>query len=821
MAEAGQGIGTVQIEEELKRSYLDYAMSVIIARALPDARDGLKPVQRRILYAMRELNLTPDRQHTKSAKVTGEVAGNYHPHGGEVIYPTIARLAQPFNMRYPLVDGQGNFGSVDGDPPAAMRYTEVRLTPYAMECLEDIDRETVDWRPNYLQDREEPVVLPGKFPNLLCNGGAGIAVGMATNIPPHNLTEVINALLHRIRKPDCSLDEIMEHLPGPDFPTAGLILGVKGIRQAYETGRGSIIMQARHQIEPMEHGKAAIVITELPYQVNKRTLLENIDLLVKSKKLDGITALNDYSNRLGMRVVIELRRDVNPNTILNFLLKHTALRSSFGVNMLSLVDDVPRCLPLLTILDHTIAHRREVIRRRTEYELFRAQDRAHLLEGFQIAIRFLDEIIALIRGSETAEAARREMVVRFGMSVVQANYILSIQLRQLARLEQQRIDDEYRALLRTIGSLLHILSDPERLTQIMIDEWTALRDKYGDARRTKITPHEPGEVRDEDLIPEEETIVTITRDNYIKRVPIDSYRTQRRGGKGVIAQTTKEEDTLSHLFQVSTHHYILFFTDRGRVYRLKAYEIPESSRQAKGSPIINYIAIASDEKVTATLSVREFRADGYLVMVSRRGEIKRTQLSQFQNLRANGLIAFDLEENDALVWVHHTHGSSDLTLISRNGMCIRFPEEEVPSRGRAAGGVRGMRLAPDDEVVSSLIVDNNATLLVVSENGYGKRTAFDEYRGQHRGGKGIITMKCTDKTGRVVGAEAVTDKDVVLLMSEQAKAIRVRVREIRVIGRNTQGVRVHTLREGDRLANLAKVIEEPQNIEDEQGTLNL
>ncbi len=800
-------IGRIHIEDELKRSYLDYAMSVIVARALPDIRDGLKPVQRRILYAMRELNLTPDRQHTKSAKVTGETAANYHPHGGEVIYPTIARMAQPFSMRYPLVDGQGNFGSIDGDPPAAMRYTEVRLSPYALACLEDIDRETVDWRPNYLQDRDEPVVLPGKFPNLLCNGGTGIAVGMATNLPSHNLTEVCNALLHRIANPDCSLDDIMMHVPGPDFPTDGLILGVKGIRQAYETGRGTVVMQAKTQIEPMEHGKSAIVVTELPYQVNKKALIESIDELVKAKKIEGITGLNDYTNRLGIRVVIELRRDVDPNRILNYLFKHTQLRTSFGCIMLSLADGVPKTLPLLNILDDLIKHRRDVIRRRTEYDLYRAQDRAHLLEGFQIATRFLDEIIALIRASETAETARREMVIRFGMSSIQANYILSIQLRQLARMETQRIDDEFRNLLRHIGALQHILSAPARLTELMIEEWTELRDKLGDARRSKIIAREPGEIADEDLIPEEDTIVTISRDGYIKRVDLDSYRTQRRGGKGVIAQTTKEEDTVDQLFQVSTHHYILFFTDRGRVYRLKAYEIPESSRQSKGSPVINYIAIFSGERVTATQSVRDFKSGGFLTMVSRKGEIKRTALERFQNMRANGLIAFDLEEGDELGWVHLTPGDSDLILVTRNGMSIRFHEIGANSRGRAAGGVRAIRLGADDVVVGCHVVEDDATLLVASERGYGKRTALSDYRGQTRGGKGLITMNVTDKTGPVVGAEIVNDEDVLLLITENGKGIRLRIKEVRTIGRNTQGVRLVSLRKDDRVANVTKVVE--------------
>jgi DNA gyrase subunit A len=637
----GREVLQVPVEEEMKRSYLDYAMSVIIARALPDVRDGLKPVQRRILYVMRELGLTPDSQHTKSAKVCGETTANYHPHGQEVVYPTLVRMAQDFNMRYPLVDGQGNFGSVDGDPPAAMRYTEVRLTPIAMEMLADIDKETVDWMPNYLQSAEEPTVLPARFPNLLCNGGSGIAVGMATNIPPHNLSEIVDALIYRLEHPNCTLEPILKLLPGPDFPTGALILGTKGIRQAYETGRGSIVMQAKTQIEPLDGGKSAIVITELPYQVSKARLIEQIAALVKAGKLDGITDIADYSDRTGMRVVIELRRDVNPNRMLNSLLKHTQMRTTFGAILLALVDNVPRVMSLLDLLDHYLEHRRVVIERRTRYELYRAKSRAHILEGLQIALNFLDEIIRIIRQSETAEVARREMIRRFGLTVLQADAILNTQLRQLARLEQEKLAEEYRGLLREITRLEHILSDPKQVEQIIKDDLRTLKEKYGDARRTRIIAREAEDISEEELIPEEETLVLITRDGYIKRVSMDAYRSQKRGGKGVIATTAREEDEVEHLFQVSTHHYILFFTDRGRVYRLKAYEIPETSRQARGTAVINYINIQPDEKVTATVSVRDFASEGYLTMITRGGEIKRTALSEFANLRSNGLNAFD------------------------------------------------------------------------------------------------------------------------------------------------------------------------------------
>jgi DNA gyrase subunit A len=1241
----GREVLQVPVEEEMKRSYLDYAMSVIIARALPDVRDGLKPVQRRILYVMRELGLTPDSQHTKSAKVCGETTANYHPHGQEVVYPTLVRMAQDFNMRYPLVDGQGNFGSVDGDPPAAMRYcltgdalvrtaeglipisklasaeagaevaidiavrsaggrtqraerwfdcgehptlrvrtrygyeligtpnhpvlvcladttgkprlawktldtlqvgeylvidrgvethagtpvdltpyypdlspatrrhalptqldeplaflmgalvaegtladdrieftctpgefadefvrcwarvfpdcrlhqwlrppvgfgkrpfwqmqvvsqqvvrllgnlglhgrsaervvpeailrspqavqaaflrglfegdggversgrslmrvslvsaskrllqqvqvillhfgivarltqdtrgttwrliltgarnlqryaasigfvseakrkaleailsdatgrvlsktdfvpylsayvrrtatrhrewlgkhnfdrperladalprllealspedaeflcalaegryffdpivaiedagtqrvysirvasechsfvangfinhnTEVRLTPIAMEMLADIDKETVDWMPNYLQSAEEPTVLPARFPNLLCNGGSGIAVGMATNIPPHNLSEIVDALIYRLEHPNCTLEPILKLLPGPDFPTGALILGTKGIRQAYETGRGSIVMQAKTQIEPLDGGKSAIVITELPYQVSKARLIEQIAALVKAGKLDGITDLADYSDRTGMRVVIELRRDVNPNRMLNSLLKHTQMRTTFGAILLALVDNVPRVMSLLDLLDHYLEHRRTVIERRTRYELYRAKSRAHILEGLQIALNFLDEIIRIIRQSETAEVARREMIRRFALTVLQADAILNTQLRQLARLEQEKLADEYRGLLREITRLEHILSDPKQVEQIIKDDLRTLKEKYGDARRTRIIAREAEDISEEELIPEEETLVLITRDGYIKRVSMDAYRSQKRGGKGVIATTAREEDEVEHLFQVSTHHYILFFTDRGRVYRLKAYEIPETSRQARGTAVINYINIQPDEKVTATVSVRDFASEGYLTMITRGGEIKRTALSEFANLRSNGLNAFDLESGDSLGWVLHTSGKDDVLLATRAGLAIRFPESDVPVRGRTAGGVKAIRLGKDDALVAACRVQPDALLLVVSENGFGKCTPLTEYRVQSRGGKGIFTMNVTRKTGSVVAAEVVEKDDKVILVTANGKGIRLRVADLRITGRIAQGVKLIDLAPGDTVAAITRIV---------------
>lgn len=814
-SEIGREVINVPIEEEMKRSYLDYAMSVIIARALPDVRDGLKPVQRRILYVMRQLNLGPDSSHTKCAKVVGETTANYHPHGPEVVYPTLVRLAQDFNMRYMLVDGQGNFGSVDGDPPAAMRYTEARLTSIAMELLVDIEKDTVDWLPNYLQTTDEPLVLPTKVPNLLCNGGTGIAVGMATNIPPHNLSEVLDAVVNRVDRPECSLDDIMKILPGPDFPTGGLILGTKGIRQAFESGRGSIVMQAKTQIEPMDNGKSAIVITELPYQVNKARLIEQIAELVKQRKVEGITDLADYSDRTGMRVVVELRRDINPNRMLNYLLKHTQLRTSFGANVLALVDNVPRVLGLIDILDHFIQHRKEVIFRRTQFELYRAKQRAHVLEGLQIAMDVLDEIIRLIRSAESADAARREMIARFSLTAIQADAILAMQLRQLARLEQKRIEDEYKGLLLDIARLDYILSDPKRIEQILKEELKAVKEKHGDERRSRIMKQEADEISEEDLIPEEETLVTITRDGYIKRVSMDAFRSQRRGGKGVIAATTKEEDEIGQLFQVSTHHYILFFTDRGRVYRLKAYEIPESSRQSRGMPVINYININADEKVTATFALRDLASEGYLTMVTRLGEIKRTELTDFINLRSNGLNAFDIEEGDDLGWVMHTSGKDEIILVTRKGLSIRFKETDVPDRSRAAGGVRAIRLSKEDYVVTACKVASGADLLVVSEHGLGKRTALKEYRAQSRAGKGILTMNITPKTGPIVGAEIVDAEDKMIINTANSKGIRLRINDIRRVGRNTQGVKLIDLRSGDRVAAIAKIITGKEIVEED------
>ncbi|MEI7984881.1 MAG: DNA gyrase subunit A [Armatimonadota bacterium] len=814
MAEDTPHISIIEVEEELGRSYVNYAMSVIISRALPDVRDGLKPVQRRILYAMRGLNLTPSNPHTKCAKVTGETTANYHPHGNEVVYPTMVRMAQSWALRYPLIDGQGNFGSIDGDSAAAMRYTECRLTPIAMELLEDLDRETVEFMPNYLQAALEPKVLPGKFPNLICNGSQGIAVGMATNLPPHNLTEVCNAALHLIANPDATLDDIMVHLPGPDFPTYGIIMGTKGIRQAYETGRGSIIMQAKTMIEPGDAGKSVIVVTEVPYQTNKKTLIENIAKIAKERKFDGILNVQDYSDKRGMRIEIEVRRDVNPNKALNYLLKHTNLRTSFGALMLSLVDGAPRTAPIILMLEQYVKHRKDVILRRTKYELYRALEEVHLSEGFQIARRFLDEIIALIRRSQDAGVARAELVREFELSALQANAILAMPLRQLTQLAQLELEQTYKEALRKTQDLLDILNSEVRMTKVLTDEISTMRDKHGDERRTRIQAREVGEFTEEDLIPDEEAIISISRDGYIKRVSIDAYRQQKRGGKGV-NNTLKADDEPAHLFQVSTHHTILFFTDRGRVYKLKGYEIPETGRYAKGMPVINYINILGGERVTATVSVKDMSSDGFLTLITRgtgakdSAEIKRTPLSSFANIRNNGIIAFDIEEGDELGWALKTRGDDDVILVTREGQSIRFNEKQATARSRAAGGVRAVQFKagnPEDQVVTAAVVDETMSLLVVSENGYGKRTKLEEYRVQSRGGSGILTMNCTDKTGLVVGAEVVEDDDKLLLMSVKGKGIRMRIKEIRATGRVAQGVRLVNLSGGDQVASIARIV---------------
>jgi DNA gyrase subunit A len=805
------GTMLIDISDELKRSYLGYAVSTLIARALPDVRDGLKPVQRRILMAMNDLNLGPGAQRRKSAKITGDTSGNYHPHGDQVIYPTLVRMAQDFSLRYPLVDPQGNFGSVDGDPPAAQRYTEVRMSVFAVEMLVDLDRETVNFMDNYDNTRTEPVVLPSRFPNFLCNGGEGIAVGMATKVPPHNLREVCDVCMHLLENPDATVADLMKFITGPDFPTAGLILGTRGIRDAYEKGRGHITVQANIQIEPIENGKHAIVITELPYQVNKKNLIQDIADLVKQKKVEGITDIQDYSNRHGIRVVIELRRDAYPRKVLNYLLKHTALRTTFGVIMLALVDNQPRLLTLPQVITHYLNHRREIIVRRTRYELGRAKQRAHILEGLQIALDFLDEIIRIIRASEDDTIARTEMMTRFGLTQLQAEAILSMQLRQLTRLNRNKIEDEYKGKLKEIASYEDILINPARVSAIIKTELRALRDKYGDDRRTRIIPTEPEEIGEEDLIPEEDMLVTITRDGYIKRVQLDSYRTQKRGGRGIIGANTKEEDAIEHLFVANTHDYILFFTNRGRVYKLKAYEVPQTSRQAMGMAIVNLIGIEPEDKVTATVPVKDLQnAAGYMLFATQNGEVKRVDLKEFANLRANGLICFDLEPDDSLKWVKLTDGAQECILVTRGGKSIRFKETDVPVRGRPAGGVRGIEMRDEngkqkDEVVAMDVVRATSQLLVVGERGVGKRTDLKDYRAQSRGGKGIITMDITEKTGMIIDAQVVEPDDRLMIITKNGIMIRMEVKTIRSAGRSTQGVKLINLEPGDSVATIERV----------------
>ncbi|MBI3910686.1 MAG: DNA gyrase subunit A [Armatimonadetes bacterium] len=805
-----QRIENVNLDEEMKQSYLLYSMSVIVSRALPDVRDGLKPVQRRILYAMRTLNLLPTARFAKCAAVVGETMKRFHPHGDQALYATLVRMAQDFAIRYPLVMPQGNFGSVDGDPPAAMRYTECRLTPMAMEMLADIDKETINWIPNYTQDENEPSVLPSRVPNLLANGASGIAVGMATNIPPHNLGELCDAVILLIDNPQATLDDLLEVIPGPDFPTAGLILGKKGIRQAYETGRGSVVMQARTQIEPLDGGRSAIVVTELPYQVNKARLIEQIAELVKQRRpgVDGITNINDYTDGNGMRVVIELRRDAHPQRILNYLLKHTPLRSTFGVLTLALVDRQPRILTLPQVLRYYIEHRREVIRRRTQFDLSKAEARLHIVEGLRRALDVIDQIIAIIRGSATVDVARAALMERLQFSQIQADHILAMQLRQLTNLEREKLEAEYRDLIQQIEILRGILADPQKILQIIKDDLRDIKKKHGDARRTRIIPIEANEIGDEDTIPEEETIVSITRRGYIKRVSADTYRIQKRGGRGVIGVTAREEDEIAHMFVATTHHYILFFTDKGRVYRLKAYEVPEVSRQAMGIPVINFINIEPGDRITATVPVASLDAGGYLVMGTARGEVKRTTLADFKNLRTNGLNAFNLEEGDSLCWVHLTSGNDDIVMVTEEGQCLRFSERELRIASRASGGVRGMSVESGDRIVGMEILpadQADADLLIVGRNGYGKRTLAQGFTCHHRGGKGIRCMRVTEKTGRVIDFKVVLDTDRLLISSTGGIVIRQPVSEIRRIGRDTEGVRLIRLEPGDHVATIERV----------------
>lgn len=800
----------VNIEDEMKKSYIDYAMSVIVMRALPDVRDGLKPVHRRILYAMHEAGMTPNKPYKKSARIVGEVLGKYHPHGDLSVYAAAVRLAQNFSTRYLLVDGHGNFGSVDGDSAAAMRYTEVRMSRIAEEMLADIDKDTVDFAPNYDESLKEPTVLPAKIPNLLINGSSGIAVGMATNIPPHNLTEVVDGLVMMIDNPAISIQELMMAIKGPDFPTGGLILGREGIKQAYLTGRGSVKMRAQARIERMSNGKSRIIVTEIPYQVNKAKLVENIAALVRDKTIDGITDLRDESDRSGMRIVIELRRDVNGDVILNQLYKHTQMQDTFGVIMLALVDGRPRVLNLQEVLYYYLEHQKEVIVRRTRFELAKAEARAHILEGLKIALDHLDEVIATIRQSQTAEIARNALMDKFHLSEKQAQAILDMRLQRLTGLERAKIEQEFKDVLETIDYLKSVLADEHKVMNIIKEELLDVRKRFGDERRTVITS-DVSKLDVEDLIAVEDVVITITHQGYIKRLNIDTYRSQKRGGRGITGMGTKEEDFVMHLFVATTHHNILFFTNRGRVYRLKAYEIAEASRTAKGTAIVNLLPVESDEKITAVIAIKEFVERRYLFMATSKGIVKKTELTEYDTARKGGLAAINLDEDDELIDVKLTNGEQHVILGTRNGMAIHFMEKEVRSMGRSTHGVKGIALEAGDVVVGMDVLKPDGEVLTVSEEGYGKRTAVREYRTQSRGGKGIINLKVTEKTGKVVGLKTVKPGQELMMITSDGIVIRIEIDGISLISRNTQGVTLMRTGAEDKVVALAMVEKKTDN----------
>ncbi|MGZ8373700.1 MAG: DNA gyrase subunit A [Nitrospira sp.] len=804
-------LGHIAIEDEMKSSYLDYAMSVIVGRALPDVRDGLKPVHRRILFGMNEMGLASNRTYRKSAKIVGEIMGNYHPHGDTAIYDTLVRMAQNFNMRYPLVDGQGNYGSMDGDSAAAMRYTEARMTKLAEEMLADIDKETVDFGPNYDESRQEPLVLPSRVPNLLINGAGGIAVGYATNIPTHNIAEIIDGLLLLLESQDVTIAQLMKKIPGPDFPTAGFIYGMSGIKDAYETGRGLLKLRAKVVVEIDERtDRERLIVTEIPYQVNKVSLIKKIAELVQDDRIKGISDLRDESSdREGVRVVIELKRGEIPLVVLNNLYKHTPLETTFGVIMLALVNNRPEVLNLKQILHHFLDHRREVVVRRTAYELRKAEERAHILEGLKIALDNLDAVIALIRRSQSPDEARAGLMRQFGLTDIQAHAILDMRLQRLTQLERTKLVEEYQDVLKQIEYLKSILSNQELVRTIIKDELTEIREAYKDERRTQIVKEE-AEITLEDLIAAEEVIVTISHAGYIKRNAVSLYRAQRRGGKGKIGMGIKEEDFVVNLFTASTHDSLLFFTDAGKVYWLKVHEIPEASRAAKGKALVNLLALSSNEKVTAILPVKEFRDDRYIVMGTKKGVIKKTELSAFSNPRQGGIIALGLESGDRLISVQLTDGQREILLGTRQGLTIRFKEEEVRSMGRTAYGVKGITLEEGNEVIGmeTITPDSTTSILTVTEGGYGKRTPVGEYRIQGRGGKGIISVKTTERNGLAVGFLQVRDDDQIMLMAAQGKVLRCKVDDIREIGRNTQGVRILDLDgEGDRVVGVARLAE--------------
>ncbi len=809
----------------MRSSYLDYAMSVITARALPDVRDGLKPAQRRILVAMNDLNLAPNRGYRKCAKIAGDTSGNYHPHGEAVVYPTLVRLAQPFNMRYPLVDGQGNFGSVDGDPPAAMRYTEARLTPLAMEMLADIDMNTVDMIANYDGTRDEPVVLPGRFPNLVCNGSSGIAVGMATNMPPHNLGEVVDALHHLIEHPEATIDDLMQFIKGPDFPTGGLVMGfekdreglvINNLKHAYATGRGRILVRAKVEFEEAANGRTELVVTELPYQVNKAVLQERIAELVREKKLDGIAAMNDYSDRRGMRLVVEIKRDANPHTVLNHLYKHTAMQQAFGYNMLALVDGQPQLLPLKRLLVEFLDYRQEVLTRRTQFELDRARARAHILEGLVIALDHLDAVIQTIRQADSREAARPQLMANFGLSELQARAILDMQLGQLANLERQRILEEYEEIKKRVDYLEDLLANPRKITYLVRDELADLKKKFGDPRRTEIVSDFAGEITDEDLVANEKVLLTISGRGYVKRMPANTYRVQRRGGRGIIGQVLREEDALRHMIAANARDNILFFSDKGKVYQLKAWQVPSYDRTARGTPLINVINIESGENITSILPAPDFENSDFLIFATRSGEVKKSPLNDFAQVRSNGLRAMSLEEDDELLDVKHCRAGDNIILVTERGQSARFTVDVLRTASRVSGGVRGIRLAAGDQLASMDVVEPDAQLLIVTRNGYGKRTPLSAYPVKGRGIGGVRAINTTAKTGPVAAARVVQGYEELMMISAGGIVIRTPLETISErTGRATSGVILMNLRDGDRLAAIAILEPSPNGNGDE------
>lgn len=798
----------IEISQEMKKSYIDYSMSVIVGRALPDVRDGLKPVHRRILYSMIEQGITPDKPYRKSARIVGDVLGKYHPHGDSSVYMAMVKMAQDFATRGLLVDGQGNFGNVDGDSPAAMRYTEARMSRLATELLRDIDKETVDFGPNFDESLQEPLVLPARYPNLLVNGSNGIAVGMATSIPPHNLGEVIDATVHYIDNRDCTTEDLMEHIAGPDFPTGAMIIGTEGIKEAYKTGRGKVRVRARAEIEELPKGKQQIVITEIPFQVNKSRLVERIADLVRDKKVEGISDLRDETNRHGIRVVIELKRDVNANIILNNLYKHSQLEETFSIINLAIVDKTPKVLNLKQYLESYVDHQKDVITRRTQFELKKAQARAHILEGLKIALDNIDRVISIIRGSENGQIAKEKLIEEFALSDIQAQAILDMRLQRLTGLERDKIDNEYKELMERITYLESILADENKLFGVIKDEMLAIKDKYADPRRTEIKPAE-GEIALKDLYEEEEIAITLTHLGYIKRLPADTYKSQKRGGRGISALTTREEDFVTDLISTTTHSLMLFFTNRGRVYKLNAYEVPEGKRTSKGTAIVNLLQLNPGEKIARTISFNTDSKENedlkYLLFATKSGIVKKTPISDFKNINKSGLIAINLKDGDELIGVNRTNGEEDIILVTENGMSIRFNENDVRSMGRTATGVKGITLSKGDHVVSMDLISNGADLLVVSEKGFGKRTETEEYRPQIRAGKGIKTYNINSKTGKLVGATLVDEDDEMMMINSNGVLIRIRVNEISIFGRVTSGVKLMKTDEEVEVVSIAKL----------------